>query len=162
MEAERMSNKKGRRFKSEKRKLIKKKMIIILLILIVIIGIVSASYFFRDYMNSKPEETVEEKGEATSSKLLEEKMYKDMKIKDINLTVDESASYFKCNIENETDNKFQQEEVFFIFVSEDNSELARFKYQITPIKANTAEEISIVTTNRLTNAYDFYIEEVTK
>lgn len=161
METERMSNKKGRRFKSEKRKLYKKKMIIILLILIVIIGIVSASYFYRDYMNSNPKETEEEKVEIMSNKFLEEKMYKEMKIKDIKLTVDKVASYFKCKIENETDNKFQQEEVFVIFVNEDNSELARFKYQITPIEANTEEEISIVTTNRLTDAYDFYIEEVT-
>lgn len=157
-----MSNKKGRRFKSDKRKLSKKKIIIILLILIVIIGVVSASYFFGEHMNSKSEESVEDKVEITSSKLLEEKIYKEMKIKDISLTIDESASYFKCNIENVTDKKIQKEDVFIVFVNEDKSELARFKYQIESIENKEEKEISLVTTNRLTDAYNFYIEGANK
>lgn len=162
MKTKRISKKKGRRFKSEKRKLNNKKIIPILLVFIVVIIIGSIIYFFKDCMNQKTEESVEKKEEITSSKLLEEKTYKEMKIKDISLTIDESASYFKCNLENVTDNKFKQEDVFIVFVKEDNSELARFKYRIDLIEAKAEEKISIITTNRLTDAYNFYIEEVSQ
>lgn len=162
MKTERVSNKKGRRFKRKKGKSNRKKVITILLIAIVVIGIGSIIYFSKNNENSKTEESVEKKVEMISSKLLEEKTYKEMKIKDISLKVDESASYFKCNLENVTDKKFKQEDVFFVFVKEDNSEVARFKYQINLIEAKAEEKISIITTNRLTDVYDFYIEEVTK
>ena len=160
MKTERGSNKKGRRFKRKKGNSNKK--ITILLVFIVLIGIGSIVYFSKNNKNLETEESVEKKVEMTSSKLLEEKTYKEMKIKDINLKIDESASYFKCNLENVTDKKFEQEDVFFVFVKEDNSELARFKYQINVIESKTEEEINIITTNRLIDVYDFYIEEVTK
>ena len=82
--------------------------------------------------------------------------------KDISLRIDESASYFKCNMENTTDKKFNQEEVLVVFVKEDNSELARFKYNIEDIESKTEEKISITTTTSLIDVYDFYIEAENK
>lgn len=154
MDTERLSNKKGKRFKKSKKKTNKKKIVLVILVVLMIVGL--GLYFSKNSINlgKRQNETKKE----VSEKLLEEKQYKDMKIKDISLRIDESASYFRCNIENTTDKKFDQEEVFVVFVKEDNSELARFKYQIEEIEPKTEEKISITTTTNLIDAYDFYID----
>lgn len=160
MDTERSSNKKGKRFKKSKKKTNKKKTILVLLVVLIIAGL--GFYFSKNTINLEAKEQRESKKEEVSEKLLEEKQYKDMKIKDITLNIEESASYFKCNMENTTDKKFNQEEVFVVFVKEDNSELARFKYHIDEIEAKSEEKISVTTTTSLEGANDFYIEAENK
>ena len=160
METERKNNKKGKRFKGEK-KVNKNRIIIILIALVVIVLIASVSIFFRNSTDIEvKEELRKEEIEIKSNKLLEEKIYKEIKIKNISLKIDESASYFKCELENDTDKRTSKEDICIVFLKEDNSELARFKYQINSIEPKANEKINIVTTNRLTDAHDFYIEEV--
>ena len=158
MDTERLSNKKGKRFKKSKKKTNKKKIILVMLVVLIIVGL--GFYFSKNIINLKVKKQSETQKEI-SARLLEEKQYKDMKIKDISLKIDESASYFKCNMENTTDKKFNQEEVLVVFVKEDSSELARFKYHIEDIESKTEEKISITTTTSLIDAYNFYIETVT-
>lgn len=155
MDTERLSNKKGKRFKKSKKKTNKKKIVLVILVVLMIVGL--GLYFSKNSINlgKRQNETKKE----VSEKLLEEKQYKDMKIKDISLIIDESASYFKCNMENTTDKKFNQEEVLVVFVKEDSSELARFKYHIEEIESKAEEKISVTTTSDLAEAYDFYIEQ---
>lgn len=157
MDTERLSNKKGKRFKKSKKKTNKKKIVWVILVVLMIVGL--GFYFSKNSINLEKRQNETKK--EVSEKLLEEKQYKDMKIKDISLRIDESASYFKCNMENTTDKKFDQEEVLVVFVKEDNSELARFKYHIEDIESKTEEKISITTTTSLIDAYNFYIETVT-
>ena len=157
MDTERLSNKKGKRFKKSKKKTNKKKIVLVILVALMIVGL--GLYFSKNSINLEKRQNETKK--EVSEKLLEEKQYKDMKIKDISLRIDESASYFKCNMENTTDKKFDQEEVLVVFVKEDNSELARFKYHIEDIDPKTEEKISITTTTSLIDAYNFYIETVT-
>lgn len=160
METERKNSKKGKRFKGEK-KVNKNRIIISLIVFIVIVLIASVSIFFRNPTDIEvKEELRKEEIEIKSNKLLEEKIYKEIKIKNISLKIDESASYFKCELENDTDKRTSKEDICIVFLKEDNSELARFKYQITSIEPKAKEKINIVTTNRLTDAHDFYIEEV--
>lgn len=156
MDTERLSNKKGKRFKKSKKKTNKKKIILVMLVVLIIVGL--GFYFSKNIINLKVKKQRETSKEI-SAKLLEEKQYKEMKIKDISLKVDESASYFRCNIENTTDKKFNQEEVLVVFVKEDSSELARFKYHIEEIESKAEENISVTTTSNLAEAYDFYIEQ---
>lgn len=156
MDTERLSNKKGKRFKKSKKKTNKKKIILVMLVVLIIVGL--GFYFSKNIINLKVKKQSETQKEI-SAKLLEEKQYKDMKIKDISLKIDESASYFKCNMENTTDKKFNQEEVLVVFVKEDGSELARFKYHIEEIESKAEEKISVTTTSDLAEAYDFYIEQ---
>ena len=156
MDTERLSNKKGKRFKKSKKKTNKKKIILVMLVVLIIVGL--GFYFSKNIINLKVKKQRETSKEI-SAKLLEEKQYKEMKVKDISLKVDESASYFRCNIENTTDKKFNQEEVLVVFVKEDSSELARFKYHIEEIESKAEENISVTTTSNLAEAYDFYIEQ---
>lgn len=156
MDTERLSNKKGKRFKKSKKKTNKKKIILVMLVVLIIVGL--GFYFSKNIINLKVKKQSETQKEI-SARLLEEKQYKDMKIKDISLKIDESASYFKCNMENTTDKKFNQEEVLVVFVKEDSSELARFKYHIEEIESKAEEKISVTTTSDLAEAYDFYIEQ---
>ena len=160
MEIERKNTKKGKRFKGEK-KANKNRVVISLIVFVVIVLIASVSIFFRNPTDIEvKEESKNEEVEIKSSKLFDEKTYKEIEIKNISLKIDESASYFKCELENETDKKTSKEDICIVFVKEDNSELARFKYQIPSIEPKEKEKINIVTTNRLIDVYDFYIEEV--
>jgi len=151
------TEKKGKRFKRNKKKVNKKKIITILLVLLIIGGIGVKIYFSRDNINFASESGEGQK--EISGKLLEEKKYKEMKVKDITLKIDESASYFRCNIENITDKRFESEDTFIVFIKEDHSELARFKYHIEEIETKGEQKISVTTTGNLVDAYDFYIED---
>lgn len=158
MSAEHIVNEKGRRFKGEKKKKNKNKIIIILLILVIVGGIVF--YFSKDKkIFSTEKQNNSETNKEESSKLLKEKEYNEMKISDINLKVDDSASYFKCNVKNMTDSNLEKKEVYIVFENKDKKELARFKYVINDLEPNGTSKISIATTTSLAEVYDFHIEE---
>lgn len=160
MNTEKLSNKKGKRFKKDKNVSNKIKILIVFLLILMFV-IVGVFLMFLDKSNVNDldqKEKYEEKQEVDSIKILEEKIFEEMKIKDITLEVDKYASYFKCNIENITDKIFEQKDIFIVFVKEDNSELARFKYHLEEISLNEKQKISIITTTNLESAYNFYIE----
>lgn len=149
-----MSSKKGRRFKGKKEKINNKKVIIIL-ILVIIVGV--GIYFFKN--NIKLLENNNETNKEISKSILEEKQYEQIKFTNITLKADNSASYFKCNVENLTDSKLEKQDVFIVFEKEDKSELARFKYVIDNIEPQGQSKVSIATTTNLSDAYDFHIEK---
>lgn len=160
MNTDKLSNKKGKRFKRNKKN--KSSKIKILIVMLVILVIVLVGLFFvyssKDD-NSDEEQSYEERKQVASVELLNEKIFEEMKIKDISLEIDEYASYFKCNIENTTDKTFEQQDVYIVFVKKDNSELARFKYHLEDILSNEIQKISVITTTILDDVYNFYIEK---
>lgn len=160
LNTENLSNNKGRRFKQTKRKVNKKRIFIIGIILVLVaLSIASGLYFINYNANGEnKEETSKEISKEISKKLLEEKQYKEMKIENINMDIDESSSHFKCTIINITDKKYDGEYVKIVFKKEDNSEVARFEYHIESIEPGEKEEINMVTTTNLIEAYDFFIE----
>lgn len=152
-----MSNEKGRRVKGKKKKANKKKIIIILLILLILGGLLT--YLFKNNFKTLISNSDNETKKEISKHILEEKQYEEIKFTNITLKTDESASYFKCNVENMTDNKLKNQDIFIVFEKEDKSELARFKYKIKDIEPQGQEKISIATTTSLVDAYDFHIEK---
>ena len=154
--AERYRGRNGRRFNEEEKKG-NKKFIIFFFILIVIIA--GGIYYFNNKPGLEKKEiaTVQESN-TISDELLNEKEFNGLKIKNISLDNQESASYFKCILENTSEAKYIGEDVYFVFIKNDNSELARFKYHIDDIEKDDNKKISITTTNKLVGASNFYIE----
>ena len=73
MDTERLSNKKGKRFKKSKKKTNKKKIVWVILVVLMIVGL--GFYFSKNSINLEKRQNETKK--EVSEKLLEEKQYKD-------------------------------------------------------------------------------------
>lgn len=94
----------------------------------------------------------------TSSKLVEEKTYNDIKIKDARIEATGGMSQFSATVENPYDENIEEEIVDVVFVNEDGSEITRIETIIPNLEPNSTSEISASTDLDITTAYDFYIE----
>lgn len=145
----------GKRFKNEKKMVkSKKKGFIVLIVLLVIIAIGVATFKIKSNMT---ENKNEEERKEISQELLKEKEFEGRTIKNISLEVKENANYLKCDIENNQE-KMDKQSISIVFVKEDNSEFARFSYQLEEIPANEIGKIKLATTTDLIDAYNFYLE----
>lgn len=97
-----------------------------------------------------------------SNKLLEERMYLDLKISDITLESDASTGVttFMAMVENLSDSTHSEELVHIILLKKDGSELATIDGVIGELKKGEKTELTSYTGTDLANAYDFKIEKV--
>lgn len=147
-------SKKGKRFADSEKKtgISKKKVFIVIIILLIIVGI---GLIILKMQSNK---TVnEEERKEISQELLQDKEFEGRSVKNISLDIKENASYLKCDIENNQE-KIDKQDISIVFVKEDNSEFARFSYQLEEIPANEIGNIKLVTTTNLIDAYNFYLE----
>ena len=158
--------KKGRRLKTEERKksYIKKILIFVIFVLILVGIITINSKMTREEQKQKDDkDLVNESTNISidlSEKIVDEKQYKDTKIVGIQICLDkQGVSYFKCKIKNETNQTFAKEDVYFVFLDENSSELSRFRYRLPELQSGEEKYITIVTTTDITYSNDFYIEE---
>lgn len=132
------------------------KIIISIILILIILGIIIA--FNKIHDNDNLGEDFEYNVKKDIEILVKEKTYNDFKIVDINFEIDEYASYFSCKAQNITEDLVKGRDIFIVFIKDDKSELARFKYHLEDILIGEKTEISIITTTNLECAYDFYIE----
>ena len=147
-------SKKGKRFADSEKKagIAKKKVFIVIIILLIIAGI--GIIIFKMQSNKTVNE---EERKEISQELLQDKEFAGRPVKNISLDIKENASYLKCDIENNQE-KIDKQDISIVFVKEDNSEFARFSYQLEEIPANEIGNIKLVTTTNLIDAYNFYFE----
>ena len=147
-------SKKGKRFADSEKKtgISKKKVFIVIIILLIITGI--GIIIFKMQSNKTVNE---EERKEISQELLQDKEFEGRSVKNISLDIKENASYLKCDIENNQE-KIDKQDISIVFVKEDNSEFARFSYQLEEIPANEIGNIKLVTTTNLIDAYNFYLE----
>ena len=105
--------------------------------------------------NAKIEEGVKEN---TSKKLLEDKKYKGMTIKNIQLKAEGGISKLTATVQNETKEDYSGEKVNIIFINQDGSEYARLEAVLPAVDSQKQNEIDAGTTADIANAYDFKIE----
>ncbi len=147
-------SKRGKRFADSEKKtgISKKKVFIVIIILLIITGI--GIIIFKMQSNKTVNE---EERKEISQELLQDKEFEGRSVKNISLDIKENASYLKCDIENNQE-KIDKQDISIVFVKEDNSEFARFSYQLEEIPANEIGNIKLVTTTNLIDAYNFYLE----
>ncbi len=147
-------SKRGKRFADSEKKtgISKKKVFIVIIILLIITGI--GIIIFKMQSNKTVNE---EERKEISQELLQDKEFEGRSVKNISLDIKENASYLKCDIENNQE-KIDKQDISIVFVKEDNSEFARFSYQLEEIPANEIGNIKLVTTTNLIDAYNFYFE----
>ena len=105
--------------------------------------------------NAKVEEGIKEN---TSKKLLEEKEYKGLKIKNIELKAEGGISKLTATIENKSGEDYNGEKVNIVFENKDGTEYARLEAVIPAVDNQKTNEIDAGTTADIANAYDFKIE----
>lgn len=147
-------SKRGKRFADSEKKtgISKKKVFIVVILLLIIAGI--GVIIFKMQSNKTVNE---EERKEISQELLQDKEFEGRSVKNISLDIKENASYLKCDIENNQE-KIDKQDISIVFVKEDNSEFARFSYQLEEIPANEIGNIKLVTTTNLIDAYNFYLE----
>lgn len=160
--------KEGRRFKKEERERNNKKKITIFIFFIIILGVIVLLIANPEIIKKEGKEKDNKYVISTSTNLdinlsdeiVKEKEYKDIKITDIQLNLDEQGiSYFKCKIKNESNQILKKEDVYFVFLDKNNSELSKFRYRLPELQSEEEKNITIVTTTDITDSNDFYIEE---
>lgn len=107
--------------------------------------------------NAKVENGVKEN---TSSKLVEEKSYSGMTIKDIKLKTEDGISKLTAAIVNESETNFAGERINIVFTKQDGSEYAKLEAALPPVGSHKSNEIDAATTADIANAYDFHIEKI--
>ena len=107
--------------------------------------------------NAKVENGVKEN---TSSKLVEEKSYSGMTIKDIKLKTEDGISKLTAAIVNESETNFAGERINIVFTKQDGSEYAKLEAALPPVCSHKSNEIDAATTADIANAYDFHIEKI--
>ena len=105
--------------------------------------------------NAKVEEGIKEN---TSKKLLEEKEYKGLKIKNIELKAEGGISKLTATIENKSGEDYNGEKVNIVFENKDGTEYARLEAVIPAVDNQKTNEIDAGTTADIANAYNFKIE----
>lgn len=105
--------------------------------------------------NAKVEEGIKEN---TSKKLLEEKEYKGLKIKNIELKAEGGISKLTATIENKSGEDYNGEKVNIVFENKDGTEYARLEAVIPAVDNKKTNEIDAGTTADIANAYNFKIE----
>ncbi len=94
-----------------------------------------------------------------SDKLVEEKTYNDMKIRDARIEATGGSSQFIATVENIYDKIVETQEIYIVFLNEDGSELTTITTSIPDLEPNSISEINASTDIDITIAYDFYIKE---
>ena len=105
--------------------------------------------------NAKVEEGIKEN---TSKKLLEEKEYKGLKIKNIELKAEGGISKLTATIENKSGEDYNGEKVNIVFENKDGTEYARLEAVLPAVDNQKTNEIDAGTTADIANTYDFKIE----
>lgn len=112
-----------------------------------------------DYENMDNVELIDGKKKNNSKALLEEKIFKGLNVKEINLQEINGVTSFTAKLENNTDEDFKNCIIVIIFTNEDKSEYARLEASIPDIPKGKSTILDASTTSDLTNAFDFKIEE---
>ena len=111
-----------------------------------------------DMKNTENAKVEKGKKENISDKLLENKKYNGLEIKNIQLVAENGTSEFTAEIQNNTGKDYASEIVKIIFVKQDGSEYATLDTMLPTIKSGKSKQISAGTTSDIINAYDFKIE----
>ena len=93
-----------------------------------------------------------------SDEFKKEKEFQGMIIKDINISRENGITNLTANIENNTENKFEEREIKIIFQNEDNTQISILKTKLKTIEKGEKAELNIYTSLDLTSAYNFKIE----
>lgn len=94
----------------------------------------------------------------TSEKLLSEKEFEGMKIKDIKLIAENGTSSFTATVENNSGKKFDAKKITIVFKDKDGNEYAKLNTYLGDIAIGKNTSINASTTSDIVNAYDFIIE----
>lgn len=115
-------------------------------------------YTLIDLNNTENAEIKDGVKQNNSSKLAEEKTYKGMTIKDIELKAEGGITKFTATVENKTNANYEGGLITIIFKNADGSEYSRLDTIIPPIDAGKTNEIDAGTTADIANAYDFEVQ----
>ncbi len=132
--------------------------IIILIISIATIIKVKNLNVISDKILDKKSTEVQSSSINISDELKKEKEFQGMIIKDINISRENGITNLTANIENNTENKFEEREIKIIFQNEDNTQISILKTKLKTIEKGEAAELNISTSLDLTPAYNFKIE----
>lgn len=132
--------------------------IIILIISIATIIKVKNLNVISDKILDKKSTEVQSSSINISDELKKEKEFQGMIIKDINISRENGITNLTANIENNTENKFEEREIKIIFQNEDNTQISILKTKLKTIEKGETAELNISTSLDLTQAYNFRIE----
>lgn len=118
----------------------------------------SQEYTLIDLNNTQNAEVKDGVKQNTSSKLLQERTYKGMTIKDIKLVAEGGITKFTATLENNTKSNYEGETVAIIFKDEDGNEFSRLNTIFPKVDSGKTNEIDASTTADVANAYDFEIK----
>ena len=158
---------------------INKKIIYALLLIIIIVLSVLLIVYVNTRLNKK-EEIIEEKPyyglidmenkenvkiennvkENISDKLLQEKKFEEMTVKEIQLIAKDATTNFTATIENTSQKDYEESQIEIVFLKEDGSEYGVLPTYLASLKIGETTQINASTTSDLTNAYDFMIRKV--
>lgn len=132
--------------------------IIILIISIATIIKVKNLNVISDKILDKKSTEVQSSSINISNEFKKEKEFQGMIIKDINISRENGITNLTANIENNTENKFEEREIKIIFQNEDNTQISILKTKLKTIEKGEKAELNIYTSLDLTSAYNFKIE----
>lgn len=132
--------------------------IIILIISIATIIKVKNLNVISDKILDKKSTEVQSSSINISDEFKKEKEFQGMIIKDINISRENGITNLTANIENNTENKFEEREIKIIFQNEDNTQISILKTKLKTIEKGEKAELNIYTSLDLTSAYNFKIE----
>lgn len=93
-----------------------------------------------------------------SEKLLEERTFENLKIKNISLIAINGTTTFKATVENPTDTVYENKAITIIFKDNDGNECGRIGGLIEKINPQETGQIDASTSIDISNAYDFEIK----
>ena len=132
--------------------------IIILIISIATIIKVKNLNVISDKILDKKSTEVQSSSINISNEFKKEKEFQGMIIKDINISRENGITNLTANIENNTENKFEEREIKIIFQNDDNTQISILKTKLKTIEKGEKAELNIYTSLDLTSAYNFKIE----
>lgn len=94
----------------------------------------------------------------TSEKLLEERTWNNLLIKDIKLYSENGNTVFQANVVNQTDKDIEDQVIEVMFKNSDGTIYGRTKGYIGDIQPGNTKQLYITTSNDFVNAYDFEIK----
>jgi len=118
----------------------------------------TAQHSLINMNNTENAEVKEGKKENISTKLAEEKTYKNMKIKDIKLIAEGGITKLSATVENTTEENNEDRNITIVFLDEEGNEISKLNTMLPAINAKESIKIDAQTTSDLANAYDFRIE----
>lgn len=145
-----------------------KKKIIIAIISIVILGVIIIRYNNTENKENNDTNIYENetqvivKEKDVPENILAEKIFGDVKLKDIDIYAIEGATIFKAKVENISDKLMKEKAVTIIFNGNNGEECDRIEYSIESLKKGESIEIDFFLTTDITNIKDISVEVLDK